>query len=509
MDQAQTRVDGFKEREPRKPTGPFAWLFRLIAAVLAVFKGKRKDDANARLQAENELAAARQAQGEVQFEVGNIRQRRTTAANQATAHGLPDDPEALRALAVQSEKASEAERDLRNWRCQETALRKKVDQEDRALTVALRARGVTELHPVSDALAAYEAACRECAEQFQEASRHSDLERSLVSRLEAETAAANDEEQRNEAIIALRQAGEGLALRYEDGERLATRLREWVQGHETAAPDRQHATEEWNELRNLLNEGGIEGLESAATNTREAAETAAHGLDEGGIDAAVLEADAETQLHELRNLESERRQALNTAQGQLREVARNLPSVPETEEEAERAKSELDRVTNLGNTLTKTKQFLEQAQDEVQRDIAPHLVEELTPWIEGVTGGRYSSVMVDPKDLMVRVSGAGGGLRDGTLLSHGTTEQIYLLLRVAMASLLTKASGETCPLLLDDVTVHCDSERQTAILNLLQKISCERQVILFSQEPETLAWAEQHLQRGQVRLVKLPGGIPA
>ena len=117
--------------------------------------------------------------------------------------------------------------------------------------------------------------------------------------------------------------------------------------------------------------------------------------------------------------------------------------------------------------------------------------------------------MVDPKDLMVRVSGAGGGLRDGTLLSHGTTEQIYLLLRVAMASLLTKASGETCPLLLDDVTVHCDSERQTAILNLLQKISCERQVILFSQEPETLAWAEQHLQRGQVRLVKLPGGIPA
>ncbi len=249
-------------------------------------------------------------------------------------------------------------------------------------------------------------------------------------------------------------------------------------------------------------------MESAATNTREAAETAAQGLDEGDIDAAFLEPDTEAQLRELRRLESEGNQELNTAQGQLREVERNLPSVAEAEEETKRAKLELKRVTNLGNILTKTKQFLEQAQDEVHRDIAPHLVNALTPWINAVTGGRYSKVAVDPTDLMVRVSGDGGRLRDATLLSHGTTEQIYLLFRVAMASLLTKASGETCPLLLDDVTVHCDSERQTAILNLLQKISCERQVILFSQEPETLAWAEQHLRKNTDRLVKLdPGEI--
>ena len=216
-----------------------------------------------------------------------------------------------------------------------------------------------------------------------------------------------------------------------------------------------------------------------------------------------------TQGHNYRDfgvLESECNQALNTGKGERREAARNLPSVAEAEEELERARVEHERVTNLDDILSKTQQLLEQAEVEAHRDIAPHLVKALTPWIRRVTGGRYSTVMVDPQGLMVRVSSDGGELRDAPLLSHGTTEQIYLLLRVAMACLLTRASGETCPLLLDDVTVHCDSERQIAILNLLQEISTERQIILFSQEPETLSWAERHLQRDTERLIELDSG---
>ena len=178
----------------------------------------------------------------------------------------------------------------------------------------------------------------------------------------------------------------------------------------------------------------------------------------------------------------------------------------EAEEEFKRAEVEHERVTNLGDILSKTQELLEQAQEEAHRDIAPHLVKALTPWIRKVTGGRYSTAMVDPKSLMVRVASDEGELRDAPLLSHGTTEQIYLLLRVAMAGLLARGTGETCPLLLDDVTVHCDSGRQTAILNLLQEISEERQVILFSQEPETLSWAERHLPKSS--LIELdPGAI--
>lgn len=39
-----------------------------------------------------------------------------------------------------------------------------------------------------------------------------------------------------------------------------------------------------------------------------------------------------------------------------------------------------------------------------------------------------------------------------------------------------------CPLILDDVTVHCDSSRKPRILDTLHALSKERQIILFTQE---------------------------
>ena len=116
---------------------------------------------------------------------------------------------------------------------------------------------------------------------------------------------------------------------------------------------------------------------------------------------------------------------------------------------------------------------------------------------------------VDVETLMVQVSGSEGKWRNAALLSHGTAEQIYLLLRVIMARLLTRP-GELCPLLFDDVTVHCDAARQNEILNILHAVSREQQVILFSQEPETLEWAGEHLSDEMDRLVELDlQGIPA
>ena len=508
VDQAQAKVDGFEEKDARKPSGPFAWLLRLIAVIFGAIFGKREDDSHARLQAEKELAAAKDDLGEVQFEVRNIRQRKTAAANKAAEHGLPSDVKALGTLASRAEAASEMERDLGIWHKRESNLKDEADQAEQALAEALHERGSAASQLVTDTLAAYESACKERSEQLREASRRVDLEKLLEARKGKESDADEAEKRRNEAVDELRQAAKALEFQEEAVETLVARLSEWIKGYEAEAPERQGAVEEWSELRNLLGGGGIEALESVAEKTRKAADTAAQGLEEQAIDAAVLEADTEAQLRELRFHESECKDTLSTERGGLEVVARRLPSVAEAEEEVERAKAEHERVANLGNILSKTEQFLKRAEGEVHRDIAPHLVKALTPWIKSVTGGRYSSVKVDPQDLKVRVSGDGGELRDATLLSHGTTEQVYSLLRVAMADLLTKESGESCPLLLDDVTVHCDPERQTAILDLLLAISAERQVILFSQEPETLAWAQQHPQ--EVHLVELdPGSIPA
>ena len=77
-------------------------------------------------------------------------------------------------------------------------------------------------------------------------------------------------------------------------------------------------------------------------------------------------------------------------------------------------------------------------------------------------------------------------------VSAGTADQVYLLLRVALAQHLA-ATGETCPLLLDGVTAQADGERTTEILDLLLKLAGERQVVLFTQEEAVLNWARGHL----------------
>jgi uncharacterized protein YhaN len=51
----------------------------------------------------------------------------------------------------------------------------------------------------------------------------------------------------------------------------------------------------------------------------------------------------------------------------------------------------------------------------------------------------------------------------------------------------------TVPLVLDDVTVQSDPERTRAILELLHGLSTERQIVLFTQEPEVVQWATENL----------------
>src|SRR5690606_15899559 len=130
----------------------------------------------------------------------------------------------------------------------------------------------------------------------------------------------------------------------------------------------------------------------------------------------------------------------------------------EAEERLLAAESELARVQRLDAVLSDTQRFLSAAQEHVHRSIAPVLADSIRARMGLITRGRYSDVRVDPALLEVRVLDGDGRWREAALLSHGTAEQIYLLLRVALAEHLTRP-GEICPLILDDVTAHCDDER--------------------------------------------------
>jgi uncharacterized protein YhaN len=236
-------------------------------------------------------------------------------------------------------------------------------------------------------------------------------------------------------------------------------------------------------------------------------------LDELGAAEVAVAADREARIHAaheaqtgaLRQYEAAAR-ATAEVRAQLAERTRGLRSVAEAEETVAAAEGELVRVEQLERTLELTRTFLLRAQERVHRSVAPRLAEQVSAWLPRITDGRYAEALVDPSTLAVGVRAPGGPWRQAALLSHGTAEQVYLLLRVALADHLTRA-GEVCPLILDDPTPHFDSNRTLAVLDLLLQLAEARQVILFSQEPEVLAWAEQHLGGPQHRLTRLPGPI--
>jgi uncharacterized protein YhaN len=167
--------------------------------------------------------------------------------------------------------------------------------------------------------------------------------------------------------------------------------------------------------------------------------------------------------------------------------------VAEAEESVHAARSELARVVALADTLDRTLALLRTAEERVHRSLAPVLASAIGRWLPAVCQGAYVDVTVDPADLSVRVKDAATGKwRDARLLSEGTREQIYLLLRVAMAEHLV-TNGETAPLLLDEVTVQSDQERKRQLLDVLHRLSAERQVILFTHDDDVLAWADRRL----------------
>jgi uncharacterized protein YhaN len=179
-----------------------------------------------------------------------------------------------------------------------------------------------------------------------------------------------------------------------------------------------------------------------------------------------------------------------------------LPSAAEAEEGLEAARRELARVQELDDTLGLAIGFLTRAQERVHRAVAPELVCQLRTWLPRLTAGRYVDARLNPATLSVEVCGSGREFRRAELLSRGTAEQIYLLLRVALAARLT-AGHDTCPLLLDDITVHADAPRTQQLLELLHELSAERQIVLFAQQAQVREWAERRLLRGRDGVVLL------
>ncbi len=331
------------------------------------------------------------------------------------------------------------------------------------------------------------------------------LTEELARRRQADAVVAEAQRRLDEAELELRSASAAAGVAGDTAATYHEGLRAWQRRRLERLQAFEREQEAWDTLQRLLAGETIEELSARTEGLIASADAARDALDATLLAGGDMGGDS---IDELEAREREARDALQGARGALRERASHLPDLAAAEERLAEAKGHLDAIERLDATLGHTIEFLAGAERRVHRDIAHILRETVLEWLPRVTDGRYLGCRVDPASLSVEVRGPDGRFVSAELLSHGTAEQVYLLLRLALARHLT-VRGEVCPLLLDDALSGCDSKRAQALLESLLAIAAATQVILFTHDDEVLAWARERLHDPRHRVVELANPGPA
>ena len=398
--------------------------------------------------------------------------------------------------------ADQHERIAAEWNERATQLQESARLAEDGLRGALRERGAEIEADLRAAAAAYEHACAEREDLARAAAGADGLRRAIEAREAAEEGAARAEAAARSAEAALRASAEHVGQAGDGSpEQLVAGLIAW-QGQQTeAARTGEIAIREWQELTGLLDGGTLAGLQAEAD---QRAQVAARFGQLAGEDAILPPGrDGDDIVSAARAAASRSKEVVDALTGELRLLGSTLPEVAEVEERAAAARTELRRVQDLAAVIDETLNLLETAERRVHRDLAPILTASVQRHLPAITAGAYLEVGMNPRDLSVDVKEARTGQwRDARLLSEGTREQIYLLLRVAMAEHLV-TTADMAPLLLDEVTAQADSDRKRRVLEVLHELSTDRQVILFSHDEDVVAWAADSLSEPRDRLIRL------
>ncbi len=176
----------------------------------------------------------------------------------------------------------------------------------------------------------------------------------------------------------------------------------------------------------------------------------------------------------------------------IEEAMTGTRPLAEVEEEIEGQKSIIVALELHGSALKFASEQLHQANDEHNRNFLPQLNRVVSESLSRMTAGRYSAVQIDHADLQLRLQvPERPDSVTPEVLSRGTQEQIYLLLRLGLTELMS-SGRERLPLVLDDPMVNYDHDRHLRGLELLADISSQTQILLFTKDEETVRWFESN-----------------
>ena len=200
---------------------------------------------------------------------------------------------------------------------------------------------------------------------------------------------------------------------------------------------------------------------------------------------------------ELQQLEREAEHARQTAisageqarelRARLLVVLETLPDIADLEDERAAAEAERDLALHRRDSIALAIHLIEQASRRTHRDLAPQLAAAITERLSLLTDQRYSAVNVDTEHFAVSLlSDERPDMLPLEHASHGTRDQVSLLLRIALAETLS-AGMEPVPLLLDEPLLTSDPQRRETMLRFVHELSAQQQVVLTAADPKVPA----------------------
>ncbi len=212
----------------------------------------------------------------------------------------------------------------------------------------------------------------------------------------------------------------------------------------------------------------------------------------GGDPAAALavpppDASALQQL----DLDAERaRRAATSASDQARElcarlggVLDTLPAIADLEDERDACAAARERGLRQLKALRLAMEMIESASRVTHRELAPRLASSLGTRLSLLTAARYVEVNVDTDHFALSLLGhERPDMVPLDAVSHGTRDQVALLLRLALCEVLGGA-GERAPLLLDEPLLTADPERRERFIEFLHELSATHQLVVSTADP--------------------------
>ena len=167
--------------------------------------------------------------------------------------------------------------------------------------------------------------------------------------------------------------------------------------------------------------------------------------------------------------------------GQIVESMRALGSDQEQHQmlqEREALQNELESALEDWATQVLMSHCMDKAQQSYEQEKQPHMLELASSYIERLTGGIYTFDVFGVNEGVALVNGNGERL-ELKFWSSGLADQVYLALRLALAKVFSY-QVESLPIILDDILVRFDENRQRSALELLAEIGKNQQIWLFT-----------------------------